>query len=395
MMNHKLPCHIVRDLLPQYAEHLLSEESEQDVRAHLDECEDCRELYRLLIEPQELPQSDLAEVDFLKKVRASKTRVLITAVLAVAALACALFGYYRYRSSKATVSYDAATKTMVIYGRDDDTEMKLPQTANEAEILDAQYDSFHLNVWLPVLRTDGLSLDTYLPEYLSRTNRSLKFLRAYMRENCTDEALASRAEKYVSLSVNANSDYSWSELEDTINLDIGSFYWHREELYILSLIGSPLVEWKQLGYAWYLGACIDPYNETQTTSKAETLKDMRYYDAYVKAGGTSQLTAADYRILNDAISYVCLTQGMNWGTAYESIPLKNTLLYHGPAKTIDPGNEMSVCMATSLIAYLSDQYGFEAVTSFCFGESSFEKTFGISFETAYENWAAEILEICG
>ena len=49
-MNNRLPCHIVKDLLPQYAEHLLCEESEQDVRAHLDECEDCRKLYRLITE---------------------------------------------------------------------------------------------------------------------------------------------------------------------------------------------------------------------------------------------------------------------------------------------------------------------------------------------------------
>lgn len=393
-MNNRLPCHIVKDLLPQYAEHLLSPESEQDVRAHLDECEECSRLYRLITEPQKLPESDLAEVDFLKKVRTSKTRVLWSAVLAVAVLACALFGWYRYRASKASVSYDAASRTMVIYGRDDDTEMKLPETANEAEILDAQYDSFHLNIWLPVLRTDGLSLDTYLPQYLSRTNRSLKFLRSYMRENCADEGLASRAEKYVSLSVNAGSDYSWTELEDSISLDIGSFYWHREELYILSLIGSPLVEWRQLGYAWYLGTCIDPYNESLATVNAEELSRTRYYDAYLKAGGTDQWSTADYRILNDAVSYICLTQGMNWGTAYESMPLKKTQLYHGPAKTIDPGNEMSVCMATSFIAYLSDQYGFETVTSFCFGEKSFEEAFGISFAAGYENWSVKIMETC-
>ena len=393
-MNNRLPCHIVKDLLPQYAEHLLSKESEQDVKAHLDECEDCNKLYRLITKPQKLPQSDLAEVDFLKKVRASKNRVLVISALAVAVLACALFGWYRYRSSKASVSYDAASKTMVIYGRDDDTEMKLPKTANEAEILDAQYDSFHLNVWLPLLRTDGLSLDTYLPQYLSRTNRSLKFLRSYMQENCADEDLASRAQKYVSLRVNAGSDYSWDELEDTINLDIGSYYWHREELYILSLINTQHVDWKQLGYAWYLGTCIDPYSETLASADIKEIEKMRYYDAYVKAGGTDQLSPANYRILNDAVSYTCLKQGMNWGTAYESKPLKNTLLYHGPAKTIDPGNEMSVCMVTSLIAYLSDQYGFETVTSFCFGEKNFEEAFGISFETAYENWSAKIIEIC-
>ena len=44
----KLACHIVRDLLPLYAEGLLGEESAADVRAHLVECPLCqRELAEL------------------------------------------------------------------------------------------------------------------------------------------------------------------------------------------------------------------------------------------------------------------------------------------------------------------------------------------------------------
>ena len=393
-MSNRLPCHIVRDMLPQYAEHLLSEESEQDVRSHLDECEECRALYKKLTAPLPIPESDKAEVDYLKKIRNGRKKLLISALAAVVLIAAVLGIYFRGKASHASVSYDPESKTMVIYGKDD-SELKLPDTVNEAVTLDAQYDSFHLKVWLPLLRTDGQPLKTYLPEYLNRTKESLKFLRSYMKENCTDEELALSADKYVNISVHPEENYSWAQPEDSIDLDIGSFYWHREELYILSLINEKNVYWKQLGYAWYLGACIDPYSENLVITSMENLKDARYYDAYVRAGGTDTLTPENYRILNDAISYICLTEGMHWGSAYESTPLRNTALYHGPAKTTDPGNEMSVCMATSFIAWLSDSYGFETVTAFCFGQKNFKEAFGTDFSTAYESWSQSVIETCG
>ena len=45
-MTNKLPCHVVRDLLPMLADDLLSPQTEQDVRAHLSECEACSLIYK-------------------------------------------------------------------------------------------------------------------------------------------------------------------------------------------------------------------------------------------------------------------------------------------------------------------------------------------------------------
>lgn len=38
-----LPCHIVRDLLPSYLEHLTGPETEADICEHLESCPDCRQ----------------------------------------------------------------------------------------------------------------------------------------------------------------------------------------------------------------------------------------------------------------------------------------------------------------------------------------------------------------
>lgn len=41
----KLKCSIVEDLMPLYIEDLLSEETKKEIELHLDECEDCKEVY--------------------------------------------------------------------------------------------------------------------------------------------------------------------------------------------------------------------------------------------------------------------------------------------------------------------------------------------------------------
>ena len=97
----------------------------------------------------------------------------------------------------------------------------------------------------------------------------------------------------------------------------------------------------------------------------------------------------------DAVSYVCLTKGMGWGTAYESEPLRTTRVYSGPSKQLDPGNEMSVFMASSLIAYLSEQYGFDTVSEFCRADRPFAEAFGTDWQTAYDGWAGWITDTYG
>ncbi|MBR5980464.1 MAG: zf-HC2 domain-containing protein, partial [Firmicutes bacterium] len=220
-MNSKLPCHIVKDLLPNYADGLLSPESEAEVKAHLEECEACRAVYRQMTEPEPEPQisEDAAEVDYLKKYKRRRKSILIAAVVFALLIAGAAAINAKIQAAKADISYDEASKTMVVYGKDD-TNLRLPDTIREATELDAQFDTFHVRVNLPMLRTDGLDLAEYLPSYLGGTNESLKFIRNYLKENCPEIDLADRASKYVDLTILPNGNYTWSEDEDRIALDI-------------------------------------------------------------------------------------------------------------------------------------------------------------------------------
>lgn len=45
---NKLPCEVVMDLIPLIKDHVASKESEELVKAHIHECENCRQYYELL-----------------------------------------------------------------------------------------------------------------------------------------------------------------------------------------------------------------------------------------------------------------------------------------------------------------------------------------------------------
>ena len=76
MKTNKIPCAVIKDLLPSYAEDLTSPETSGLVREHLEECPDCEAVYEAMHEeiPTEAEKTsgaaaDSPEIDYLKKVR--------------------------------------------------------------------------------------------------------------------------------------------------------------------------------------------------------------------------------------------------------------------------------------------------------------------------------------
>lgn len=86
--NSSLPCDIVQDLLPSYADSILSDTGTAAVAKHLQSCEHCHDIYNAMVndEPHEATsgQQD-KEIDYLKKVR-SKTRHFTIAAILIAVL---------------------------------------------------------------------------------------------------------------------------------------------------------------------------------------------------------------------------------------------------------------------------------------------------------------------
>ena len=87
-----LPCEIVRDLLPSYADGLTCETTNDALRAHLDGCAACRDALSAMRAPEAapLPEPDRKELDFLKKTRRRNRRIVLSSLLAALALAVGL-----------------------------------------------------------------------------------------------------------------------------------------------------------------------------------------------------------------------------------------------------------------------------------------------------------------
>lgn len=91
----KLSCNIIRDLLPLYAEGMVSQDSRGVVEEHIAGCEACRQaLTDLGWEPPIPQQTDTAALEHLsRKIRGRRMRTTVLAILVTVTL---LFGIFQY-----------------------------------------------------------------------------------------------------------------------------------------------------------------------------------------------------------------------------------------------------------------------------------------------------------
>ena len=93
----KLPCYLVRDLLPLYKDELCEPETAADLRAHLDSCPDCRALWEKMqtdapLEREAVKAREREQADALRRVRKNQRKKrMLTVLAAVAATLCAAY----------------------------------------------------------------------------------------------------------------------------------------------------------------------------------------------------------------------------------------------------------------------------------------------------------------
>lgn len=104
----KLPCELIHDLLPLYAEHLTSPETNQLLEEHLQSCPACQEELRVIQLPVPV-QPDAAADAPLKTIRNTLRRKRILTVLAVllCTLAAAFLGRWMYMAQAPVTVEDA------------------------------------------------------------------------------------------------------------------------------------------------------------------------------------------------------------------------------------------------------------------------------------------------
>lgn len=218
------------------------------------------------------------------------------------------------------------------------------------------------------------------------------YIQAYLKLNaagCYDEKTASSKVNY---DITNDDTYQYYLNSQPCRIKIGEKYWHCSQYYVFLILHPESLHWQHYGYAEYLGSVLNPYDMYLSKLSKEGIAPVmgNYVQTYFDHGGAkTNLTNDDYRLLTDAVAYHCLTDGMNWGTAYESWPITSVYGFTEPA---EQGDDMSVIMAGSFCAYLAEQYGFDRLTSYCSGQSDFYEAFGTTFDRTYSNWEEAIVK---
>ena len=92
-----IPCELIEDLLPVYADELTSPVTNEIVEEHLKNCDKCSQKYHLMKRPiTEKSERDMKEIDFLKKTKKNnrKKLLLCAAVIWLMAVVFVGFSYY-------------------------------------------------------------------------------------------------------------------------------------------------------------------------------------------------------------------------------------------------------------------------------------------------------------
>lgn len=91
-----LKCYVVKDLLPTYIDGLASEETETEVKKHLQECSECNMIFEQLNVPLEKIDLETSnkEINYLKKIKAKSAKkigISIATILCVFSVLSYLF----------------------------------------------------------------------------------------------------------------------------------------------------------------------------------------------------------------------------------------------------------------------------------------------------------------
>lgn len=297
------------------------------------------------------------------------------------------------------VVYDEASRTLRVTGTGGYDRIDLSRLP-DALSLEVEDDDFTLTVLPTLLWDDSCSIRDdpvgYMPGYLDRLDKSLAVIRQFVADNAPNEEVAAQTRKPVRMQLQTFKFYNYRNSADRIELMLGSgFRWHGI-LYTLGLMNPKTVEWQHIGYAYWVGFCVDPYNSVYTISEEVPDPDYFYFDDYYRVGGTEDWRDPNNQALMiDACSWYNLVHGRNWeGSEAECGRISDSALFTARQKARE-GNDMSVSMAESLLNYLAKRCGADKVTAYCFDTCTFEEAFGLSFAEARAAWEQSLIERFG
>lgn len=128
----KLPCYLVRDLLPLYKDEVCESETAADLQEHLEHCPDCRALWErmqetALLEGEAARAREKEQADALQRVRKDQRKKrMLTVLAAVLVTLCAVYLGLR-------LLHDYANHTYLDYDVDDILKVEYEEHPEEGE----------------------------------------------------------------------------------------------------------------------------------------------------------------------------------------------------------------------------------------------------------------------
>ena len=311
-----------------------------------------------------------------------------------------------------SAEYDASSRTLYISGSSGYSELALPEEAGKADRLIVEDDDFSIDSSLyHYAEAYGAVSERTYTDLIDSTDKSFAFIRDYLSTHAPAVFPEEIAKKHIFLQCGKSQTGWWIE-DERVCIGRGNGLYHRgfelaansllsdrEFYYILALINSDSAGWEQLGFANYVGASLDPYSELGNLLNVSEDQESPYVRALIEAGIESEPSGAKrLSMYFDAVSRCCLEYGLTgWGSTSESRSVKAFENYGYTRKSEDQVNsgddDMSMSMAVSFIAWLDGEYGFDALSRFCFGETSFDEAFNADYQTAFTAWRAYITQL--
>lgn len=287
--------------------------------------------------------------------------------------------------------FDSFFNRLYVSGTQDYEQLQMPDYARDCDDIEISDDDFEMTVSIDTLKKTGYNVRTDLTGIIDRTDRSIHFINELLKEYA--EPLYSAQCEGRGLQIYIDDSYHRFDFEknpDWIVLFLSSSVTHRDVMYLWALMSDKPIGWEQIGYAWYVDTCLNPYNESLAMNALDS--EMPYYPICIDKGmNPENMSLGDYRILYDAISRVDFDLGLTyWGSKCESRPVNVEFAFSRKDES-EYDENLSAFMAASFLGWLDDNYRFEKVTKFCIGEMTFEEAFEISLEEAFAGWKEYIL----
>ena len=107
-MKENISCQIIRDLLPNYIEGIVSIESKELVRAHLNECDCCKKEWENMNTIIDVDPVEERKIDYLKGIH-KKCRTILLVCIILGVVTCLISVFY------SEANYDEAIFTLAFW----------------------------------------------------------------------------------------------------------------------------------------------------------------------------------------------------------------------------------------------------------------------------------------